>query len=111
MTLVQLDSTVVSKTADVGSSPTCRAEREVTSPSDALFGQFQRRREIKLTAAPFGWTRTLELRISLPTCCGNSQRSRLFGGGSSFQLTRLVCGNSLLSRCGGSCILDAWQSG
>ena len=28
-----------------------------------------------------------------------------------FQLTRLVCGNSLLSRCGGSCILDAWQSG
>lgn len=59
MTLVQLDSTVVSKTADVGSSPTCRAEREVTSPSDALFGQFQRRREIKLTAAPFGWTRTL----------------------------------------------------
>lgn len=41
MALVQLDSMTVSKTVDVGSSPTCCAEREVTSPSDASFGQFQ----------------------------------------------------------------------
>ena len=42
--------------------------------------------------------------LSLPTGCGKGLRSRLVAA-------RLVCGNSLLSRCGGSCILDAWQSG
>lgn len=48
--------------------------------------------------------------LSLPTGCGKGLRSRLVAALVLADPPSLR-GNSLLSRCGGSCILDAWQSG